>query len=247
MITLVFPRSALPACLAVVLLAACAGPAGAQAIVGRVTDAQSGAAVPGARIGVTGSGLREPRQAATGADGRYSIALPGGGTFRVQAARTGYEAARPPAVRVGPQGTATVDVRLQPAAVRLREVKATARRRRLGVRGKFVQVGGPEMVVLYPVGAAGESRSIRAQGTFVAPSSCFQLAGVADRTGSVVTLNIQARPNRQVCTAGPAAFKYNVSVRGLPPGSYTFRIAHTVREAEWPPTMPLDTTITTEP
>ncbi|HEX8244455.1 MAG TPA: carboxypeptidase-like regulatory domain-containing protein [Longimicrobium sp.] len=239
----VVPGTTLRVCAAALLLCAPAGPAGAQAIVGRVIDAQSGTAVSGARVSVTGGGQREPRQTATDAEGRYSITLAAGGTFRVQAARTGYEAARTPAVRVGPQGTATVDVRLQPAAVRLREVKATARRRRLGVRGKFVEVGGPEMAALHPVSAAGEPRSIRAQGSFVAPSSCFQLAGVADRTGSVVTLNVGARPNGQVCTAGPATFKYNVSVRGLPPGSYTFRIAHTVRGVEWPATMPLDTTI----
>jgi hypothetical protein len=35
-----------------------------------------------------------------------------------------------------------------------------------------------------------------------------------------------------------------VTVRGLPPGSYTFRVLHSYRDEAWEPTMALDTTVT---
>lgn len=235
-------RPALRACAAALLLSAWAGSAAAQTIVGRVIDAASGAGVPEARVGVVAGNRRH--ESVANADGRYSIALPGAGSYRVQASRTGYQAARTRRVAVGAGETVQLDVRLQPAAVRLRAVTATARRRRLPVRGKFVQTGGGDSAAVRPVTAAAQPRSILAQGTFVAPSACYQLAGVADRTGQVVTLNVAARPNGQTCSAGAAAFDYKVSVRGLPPGSYTFRIAHTFRDAVWRPVMALDTTIT---
>ncbi|HEX8907065.1 MAG TPA: carboxypeptidase-like regulatory domain-containing protein [Longimicrobiaceae bacterium] len=234
-------RARAGACVSALLLAVAGSPAGAQTIVGRVID-ESGAAVPGARIMVTGGGQREPRRTATGADGRYAISLPGGGTFRVQATRAGYEAAPADPVSVGPRDTVVVDLRLRSAAVPLRALKASVRRPRLPVRGKFRAVFNGDSTALRPVSAAGRSRRIEAQGTMPTPTACYQLAGAAERTGSVVTLNVEARPTDD-CPGGPGTFTYGVAVRGLPAGSYTFRIVHTYRDTAWQPVMALDTTI----
>ncbi|HEX6746489.1 MAG TPA: carboxypeptidase-like regulatory domain-containing protein [Longimicrobium sp.] len=231
-------RAAVRSTLAALLIAISARTAGAQVIVGRVLDAQSGAAVQGAGITIATVTQRAAGRTVARDDGRFSIVLFGPGTYRVAATRAGYGTEYSDAVFVGPGDTVRVDLRLQPGAVELAGVTATVRPRRLGTRGKFVPTG-----IVTPVRAEGLGRRILAQGTFVAPSECYQLAGVADRLRSVVTLYVDARPNGQYCMGGPTAFRYTVTVRGLAAGSYTFRIMHTYRDGSVKPSLALDTAL----
>jgi len=130
-------------------------------------------------------------------------------------------------------------------AVPLEPIAATARKHGPRVTGAFRQaVDSTLLATGRPTRAWGRWLSISGDGMVPTPTSCYQLAGAADRTGQVVTLNIQARPNGELCPAVPAAFTYKVSVSGLPPGTYTFRVLHTFRDAEQPPVLALDTTIT---
>jgi hypothetical protein len=62
----------------------------AQSIHGRVVDASSGEAVPEASVIVTGGDQRQPVRAQTRADGGFSLALRGPGSYRVRVERTGY-------------------------------------------------------------------------------------------------------------------------------------------------------------
>ncbi len=236
--TVLASRAGLRSAAAALLIAVSARSAAAQVVSGRVTDAQTGAAVQGARITIATVTQRAAGRTVAGDDGRFSIVLSGPGTYRVAAARTGYGIEYSDAVFVGPGETVRVDLRLQPGAVELAGVTATARPRRLGTRGKFVVTG-----IVTPVRAEALGRRILAQGTFVAPSECYQLAGVADRLRSVVTLYVDARPNGQSCVGGPTAFRYTVSVRGLAAGNYTFRIMHTYRDGAVKPSLALDTVL----
>jgi len=130
-------------------------------------------------------------------------------------------------------------------ALPLQPIEASARRRGPRVDGKFRPVvDSTTLADGLPTRAAGQWLSLSAEGMVRTPSPCYRLAGAADRTGAVVTLNVQARPDGDLCPAAPAAFTYKVSLRGLPPGTYTFRVLHTFRDAAQPPAMALDTTVT---
>ncbi|HEV7590952.1 MAG TPA: carboxypeptidase-like regulatory domain-containing protein [Longimicrobium sp.] len=233
--------------LAAVVAAFCVrspGSACAQVIAGRVIDAASGSGVPQARVAVIGSDRRAARRAVTGDDGRFSIALPGGGSYRVEVARGGYADARTRPVWLGPNDTVSVDVRISSVAHRLAPLTATGRRRPLEVRGVFREKRDTTSGPAAPTTANGRARRIEAKGTFPTPSSCYRLAGAADRLGSVVTLNVEARSNGDLCPGPTGTFTYSVAVRGLPPGSYTFRVLHSYRDAEREPAVALDTTVT---
>jgi carboxypeptidase family protein len=236
-------RTSIRTGISALLIALFAHPAAAQLLAGRVVDAESGAGVASANVIVAGRNGQRSRTV-TDSDGRFSVAVPGAGSYRVQASRTGYDAARTRPVSVDANDTARVDVRLRPAAVRLRAITATARRRRLGVRGVFRSVGSTEAPPPVVVSAVAAQRSIVAKGTFVAPNGCFQLSGVADRLNAAVTLYVQARPHGEGCLNLPGVYDYKATVRGLPPGTYSFRVLHIYRDTGWKPDMPLDTTLT---
>ncbi|HEX6369257.1 MAG TPA: carboxypeptidase-like regulatory domain-containing protein [Longimicrobium sp.] len=215
-------------------------PAAAQVVRGRVVDAESGAAVALARVVVAGSGQRA-RRTTTTADGRFSVRLGRGGSFHVQVARAGYAETRTRALAVGPRDTVDVDVRVSAVAHRLDPVTVTARARPLRVIGVFNDISE------FPytrVSAVGQPRSVGVRGWFPTPNFCYHLSGNADRAGSVVTLTVQARATRELCEAGTGSFFYNVTVRRLPPGAYTFRVLHAFQDDVGPPAMVLDTTVT---
>ncbi|HLL81621.1 MAG TPA: carboxypeptidase-like regulatory domain-containing protein, partial [Longimicrobium sp.] len=74
--------------IAALLAFACALATGAeaQAIIGRVVDAGSGAAVPQAQVVATGGDPLSARTTHTDADGRFSLALRGG-AYRLEVTR----------------------------------------------------------------------------------------------------------------------------------------------------------------
>lgn len=218
-------------------------PAAGQVIRGRVIDAQSGAGVPLARVVVSGLDHRFTRRMFTAADGRFSFPLRRGGSFRVQVTRAGYAQARTGSLRVGPSDTVDVDVRVSAAAHRLEPVTVTARPRRLRSLGVFYET--PDTVYAR-ASAVGQPRTIRVRGSFPTPHLCYHLSGNADRRESLITLTIQARGKRELCAAAAGGFIYDVTVRRLPPGTYTLRVLHTFQDDALEPAMVLDTTVTVQ-
>jgi hypothetical protein len=240
MTRLLTPRSAAAAA----LLAFCTpGAAAAQVIAGRVIDAASGAGVPRAIVTAEG-GPPSPRTLSDD-DGRFVIALGEVGSYRVRVAREGYRDARTRPLTPGPRDTVAVDVRVTAVPVALRALEVTARRRRLDVIGDFRQMLPADSILAGPVTASGRQRGISVKGTFPTPSVCYHLAGAADRIGQVVMLNVEARPTgSDLCPDAEGAFTYSVTLRELPPGTYTLRVLHTFRNNAWEPEMALDTTVT---
>ena len=222
-----------------ILLVPIATPAAAQMVRGTVVDAQSGAPVAMARVVVTGSG-QGTRRATTSADGRFAVSLRRGGAVRVQVARAGY-AETGTSVTVGPDETVQVNVQVAAVAHRLEPVTVTGRPRRLRVIGIFNEISD------FPytrVSATGQPRSVGIRGWFPTPSFCHHLSGNADRRGSVITMTVQARPTSETCEPATGSLFYNVTVRRLPPGTYTLRVVHTFQNDAANPTMALDTTVT---
>lgn len=225
----------------VILFIPVPSPAAGQVIRGRVIDAESGAGVALAQVVVSGVGHRYTGRTTTGADGRFSVRLRRGGSFRVQVARAGYAETRTRSLTVGPHDTVGVDVRISTIAHRLDPVTVTARARRLRAIGIFHETLDS---VTARAHAVGQSRSVRARGSFPAPSLCYQLSGRAERTESIITLTVQARATGELCGAAAGGFAYDVTVRRLPPGTYTLRVLHTFQDDMREPAMVLDTTVT---
>lgn len=215
-------------------------PASGQVIRGRVVDAESGAAIPLARVMVSGSGQRTTRMF-TNADGRFSFPLRRGGAVRVRVTRAGYAETRTEALRVGPQDTVNVDVRVSAVAHRLDPVTVSARRRRLKADGRFYETVDSMNARAHVV---GQSRSVRARGSFPTPDLCYHLSGNADRTQSIITVTVQARGKRELCAGAGGGFVYDVTVSRLPPGVYTVRVLHAFQGEGQPPAQVENTTVT---
>jgi hypothetical protein len=213
-------------------------PAAGQVIRGQVVDAASGAAVPLARVLVTGAGQR--MRTTTAADGRFSVRLRRGGSYRVQVTRAGY-ADGTRSLTLGADETAAVDLRLAAAVHRLDPVTVTGRPRRIKVVGRFYETLDSASV---RVRAVGRPRSIWAGGRWAAPGECYQLSGNAERTGQTVTLTVEARPRGEPCDPATGGFAYDVTLRGLPPGSYVLRVLHALQDGARPPAMVMDTMVT---
>lgn len=214
-------------------------PAAGQVVRGRVVDARSGAGVELAQVVVSGRGQRS--RTMTAADGRFSVRLRRGGSVRVQVARAGYGETRTRSLAVGPGDTVNVDVRITSVALPLDPVTVTARARRLRVTGVFNEISD------FPdarASAVGKARSVGVRGWFPTPDFCHHLAGNAHREGAIVTLTVQARATAGPCPEGTGSLFYNVTVRRLPPGSYTFRVLHAFQDGVGEPSLVLDTTVT---
>jgi hypothetical protein len=113
--------------LAVLLLAlAAAARADAQVLHGRVADAADGSPVAAAQIlALDASGT--VASTVSGRDGRYELALPSAGAFRLQVSRFGFRTGISPTVHVGEGERMGVDLSLRPEAVRLEGVEARSR------------------------------------------------------------------------------------------------------------------------
>lgn len=100
-------------------------------LTGRLTDGETGAPLPGANVVLPtlapGSGPGQALGASTDADGRYALALPAPGTYRVVYRFVGYTTDTR-SVTVGP-GTTVVDVVLAPSFVEVAPVVVTAKSR----------------------------------------------------------------------------------------------------------------------
>lgn len=217
------------------------GSAGAQVIVGRVVDAATGAAVPQARVTAVGENRREAGASLTAADGSYSIAVRGG-SYRVQAARTGYRPARSDAVTVGQADTVRVDVRVAVLPRQLSGLTASTLPRRLPMSGGFTpRYPTDSLIAAERIRVEGDRGKVIVRGVMVTPNPCWRLAGAADRVGALVTLNIQARFVDERCPPDAAgASTYKVSLGRIPPGIYTVRVLHTYIAGTLPPAVALD-------
>jgi hypothetical protein len=229
--------------LTVVLALACGfspAPAAAQVIAGRVVDAQTGGGVAGARVTAAGVGHDDTRRTLTAADGRYAIEVRGG-SYRVQATRTGYQPASD-TVTVVPGDTSRVMLRLSPAPRQLAAVDATTRPRRLPMSGGFLQVYPTDsLLAAERTRVEGGRGRVLVRGVMVTPTPCWRLAGAADRVGPLITLNIQARLYYGGCPPDAAgASTYKVTLRGIPPGTYTVRVLHTYTDERYPPSVAID-------
>ena len=228
---------------AAALIFAGASPAAAQVIVGRVIDDASGAAVARARVTAVGEG--SPRTL-TGDDGGFALAVRGG-RYRVRVERTGYQDARSDAVTVGPGDTARVTLRLDPTALRLAGITASARPRRPPLDGVYLPVFPTDSLLSLPIRAEGGSGRVVVRGQMGTPTACYRLVGVAERTGSIVTLVIQARPTGDECVPGAiGASTYKVILHRIPAGTHTLRVVHTYGDDALPPALVLDTAVTVQ-
>lgn len=215
-------------------------PAAAQVIAGRVVDAASGGGVAGARVTASAVGHGDTRRALTGADGRYAIGVRGG-SYRVQATRTGYQSALT-TVTVAAGDTARVVLRLTPAPRELAAVAASTRPRRLPMSGTFLQVYPTDsLLAAERTRVEGGRGRVVLRGVMLTPTPCWRLAGGADRVGPLVTLNVQARLYYGGCPPDAVgASTYKVSLRGIPPGTYTVRVLHTYAGDAAPSSVALD-------
>lgn len=93
---------------------------------GRVLDAQTGRALVGAQVVVQGT----QRGAASGVDGRYTIAAVPAGVHEVVVSRAGYAAKTVTGVQVPAGGAASIDVTLSPATIALQGITVSAQRER---------------------------------------------------------------------------------------------------------------------
>jgi hypothetical protein len=227
--------------LAAALVLASASPAAEQVIAGRVVDAASGSAVPRARVTATATTGHDAQRALSGEDGRFWIAVRAG-TYRVEAARTGYRAARTDVLTVGPGDTARVDLRLDVATRELAAVTASIRPRRLPMSGAFTPAYPTDsLLAAEPTRVEGGRGRVIIRGVMLTPTPCWRLAGGADRVGPLITLNIQARLYYGGCPADAVgASTYKVTLRTLPPGTYTVRVLHTYASDAYRPAVAMD-------
>jgi hypothetical protein len=220
-------------------------PAAAQVIVGRVIDAATGGGVPRARVTVSGVDHRETQRTLTGDNGRFTFVVRGGGSYRVRVARTGYQDAATRALDVGPGDTVAVTVRATAEPRRLDPVVVSTPPRRLAINGVYEQTDITSAFLATRTTGEGGRRNVTVRGAMPTPSACWRLSGGADRIGPVITLAVNARPTGAACPPdSPGASTYKVTVRGIPPGTYTLRVLHTYRNDAVPRSLALDTTIT---
>jgi Carboxypeptidase regulatory-like domain len=112
--------------LATVLALLAAPPLAAQALRGRVLDAETGRPVQEAEVRVADAAGALVARARTGADGAFALRLPGGGAHRVSAGRLGYRLAEA-GVLVPPRAAVEVDLLLAGAELALQPLEVTAR------------------------------------------------------------------------------------------------------------------------
>jgi Carboxypeptidase regulatory-like domain len=114
--------------LAAILVAlVAAGPAAAQVLHGRVTDAADGSPVAAAYVSALDGTGAAVASTASGGDGRFELPLPAAGAYRLQVSRVGYRTGISPAVSIEAGDRMEVDLSLRANAVELEAVQATGR------------------------------------------------------------------------------------------------------------------------
>jgi hypothetical protein len=94
------------------------------------------------------------------------------------------------------------------------------------------------------VTAQGGAGTVAVQGALSTPNPCYTLHGTVRRDGSNVTLTVEARAPREGCIQSIGAFAYDATVRGLPAGTYSFRVVHTYPGTGWESRGPLEMPVT---
>ena len=114
---------------ALAVLCVTAGSVAAQtsSIAGKITDAQSGTPIVGARVTAV-SGLRTAATVVSGDDGSFRITGLASGTYAVSSTRIGFEAKRADGIAVAESGTITVNFALTEISTTLNQVVTTATR-----------------------------------------------------------------------------------------------------------------------
>ncbi|HEV2147958.1 MAG TPA: hypothetical protein VGR37_11200 [Longimicrobiaceae bacterium] len=83
------------------------------------------------------------------------------------------------------------------------------------------------------VSARGEAGRIVVAGRMETPDPCRRITGTAERSGSEVTVRLEARRVGEMCTDVIAAFAYDATVQGLPAGTYRLRVVHAYPGTGW--------------
>jgi len=104
--------------LAAAFLAA-AGPIRAQTISGWVVDEQRGSPIGGAIVTLVDKDGEQHAQALSDIAGRFTISPPEAGEYQLRASRIGYRAGQSPLLALEADGTAELDMLLQPAPIGL--------------------------------------------------------------------------------------------------------------------------------
>jgi hypothetical protein len=99
----------------------------AQAVTGRVVDAESGAGVPSAQVALLVEG-EVHSSVQTDGEGRFSLRAPGSGDFLLRTRALGYAERPPDSVRVDPREVVEVLVELGRQAIALDPITVTGRR-----------------------------------------------------------------------------------------------------------------------
>jgi hypothetical protein len=127
------------------LLLLSAAPLRGQAIVGQLLDATTGAPLRDGRLDLLSGDRDLPSHAASDSTGRFVLALPDEGRFRVRAAHEGHRTATSMPLQLARGDTVEVEFRLSERTVLLAPlvVKAPARRMRTGLAGYYQRLESP--------------------------------------------------------------------------------------------------------
>jgi hypothetical protein len=94
------------------------------------------------------------------------------------------------------------------------------------------------------VTAQGGDGTVVVQGALSAPNPCYTFTGSVRRDASIVTLTVEGHPGEGMCIQSIGAFAYDATVRGLPAGTYSFRVVHTYPGTGWESRGALESTVT---
>ncbi len=172
----------------VVLAALGVVPAHAGVIVGRVTDAQTGAAIAYTNVRVDGT----TRGAIAGTDGRFVIPELPTGVYVLVASHVGHETLRKPNVMVVGEDTTRVDLALRPVLIEADPIVVTATRTEQTARMAPASVS-----VLNEAEIAA-----RAPGTFDQAIETIPGLAAFRSTGGISTQSIQIRGSSDVAGGG---------------------------------------------
>jgi len=109
-------------------IAAAAGHAAAQTIVGRVVEAGTDAPVPLVGVTAVGADQRVAARGRTAPDGRFSLELRAAGVYRLRAERAGYAPVLSQQVEVGVRATLEGDVQISTQPMTVGPLTVRARR-----------------------------------------------------------------------------------------------------------------------
>ena len=102
---------------------------------------------------------------------------------------------------------------------------------------RLVRPGSDPIPDLQAGGGVGQ---VSIRGALSTPDPCYDLEAYGEQSGAEIHFTINAVQRPGACIAVVATFAYEGVLRGVPPGSYQVRIAHSVNGHS---TQVLDTTV----